>query len=257
MKLSTDEKALCDVQCKFPLEFCAPFFFGDPREKCDENLGNGTLSLLEIDGNKLGITCKHVIDGYREEKAQNTDLQCYIGDALINPEELLISENKELDICVFDLTDISSGNITTHGEIKSNFFRRDGEWPCPKLHELKEGDFLIFGGYPGIRRDRKNMQWIEFGSDSTGGARITSVSEELIRCEYDKEKAYISYDEDGKAFMKPGGMSGGPAFICWPEAIAKYSFVGIIKNGLSYEGDYGVFEILPASFLKADGTISA
>ena len=97
----------------------------------------------------------------------------------------------------------------------------------------------------------------EFASDSTGGARIIAASEKIIRCEYDKEKAYISYDDEGKAFVDPAGMSGGPVFICWPDKLATFNFVGFVQQAWNPEGkDFGTFSILPASFLKADGTIS-
>jgi hypothetical protein len=54
----------------FPLRFCEPAYFGVPPSREHPGAVNsGTVSLLDLRGDLLAVTCHHVIQGYRRKLA--------------------------------------------------------------------------------------------------------------------------------------------------------------------------------------------
>lgn len=52
---------------KFPLLFAKAAFFGQrPSPKKPTKIRNGTIALIDLGKGPIGITCQHVIEGYRK-----------------------------------------------------------------------------------------------------------------------------------------------------------------------------------------------
>jgi hypothetical protein len=165
---------------KFPLRFAKAAFFGDrPRKGKPQNVNNGTAVLLNLNGKPIALTCSHVLEGYRKIHGNpNTNFQ--IGDLELNPLDRIIDESgsSSLDLVTIDLQELNLRELRNDEGIGSSFFT-PVRWPP---QDVKRGDFVAFGGFPG--RWRQNLSWHEilFESWSSGGTEVSSVSEDHFVC---------------------------------------------------------------------------
>src|ERR1017187_813286 len=101
-----------DQIAKYPVQFAQPVFFGEsPHSSSAAGLNNGTATLLKLEDRFLGVTCQHVLDGYRRSKAtRNTFFQ--LGPVALDPEKFLISEDRDRDLAILDLTSFEIGRAS-------------------------------------------------------------------------------------------------------------------------------------------------
>jgi hypothetical protein len=152
---------------KFPLRFAKAAFFGDrPTKQKPQNVNHGTVTLLELSGRPIALTCSHVLDAYRSIHG-NQNVIFQIGDLEFNPLERIIdeSDSSKLDLVTIDLKGLNLKELKGTEEIGSSFFT-PVQWP-PK--SILQGEFVAFGGFPGVWR--QNVSWYEmiFDSWSSGG----------------------------------------------------------------------------------------
>jgi hypothetical protein len=234
---------------KFPLRFAKVAFFGErPNGKKTVKINNGTITLLELEGRSVGITCFHVIDSYRKFNEQmNSVFQ--IGNIGIDPFERIIDESSELDLVLIDLSDISNKIIKQSDEIESSFFV-PYKWPPTPI---KKGDFVAFGGFPGTWREYVSWDKIIFDSYSSGACRIEVVHNEYFVCQFEREfwvESFNYHGHDGMNLSILGGLSGGPVFIL---RSLHWELVGIIYE---FSSEFDLMYVRPTHFIRSDGTIS-
>ncbi|RPH50101.1 MAG: hypothetical protein EHM85_11530 [Desulfobacteraceae bacterium] len=117
--------SLGQEMAKFPLRFAKPAFFGDrPTKGKLQNVNNGTVVFLNLNGKRIALTCSHVLDGYRKIHGNpNTNFQ--IGDLELNPLDRIIdeSDSSHLDLVTIDLRGLNMGEHKIDQEgIGSSFF---------------------------------------------------------------------------------------------------------------------------------------
>jgi hypothetical protein len=230
----------------FPLRFSAPVVFSEvPSRGQPPSLNNGTISLVELGGRQFGITCHHVISAFREKHSSTSSSIFQIGNLKINPLERVISESKDLDLAILDLSDVDSGQISMGREV--NFFQ-PVSWPSSTV---APGQFVAFGGFPGVWRNYPEHLEITFDSFSLGATMVSDVGARNVVCKLEREYWIQSSGPwPVQDFQQFGGLSGGPVFIFNG---LKAEFVGVIYE-YSTTDDYLL--IRPSSFINEDGMLA-
>jgi hypothetical protein len=113
------------------------------------------------------------------------------------------------------------------------------------------GDFICFGGFPGVWREQPKLEEVVFKSFSHGASEVTSVGEDHVVSQLNREYWVGCRGTRGLDLYEFGGMSGGPAFI-WRGLRA--DLVGFIYQ---YAAGFDLLYIRSADVIEADGTISA
>ncbi len=82
-----------DEITKYPVKFAVPVFFGDsPNSSHSASLKNGTATLLKLGDRFFGVTCHHVLEGFRQYR-EAKDGFFQLGPIHIDPEQNLIIHN--------------------------------------------------------------------------------------------------------------------------------------------------------------------
>ncbi len=235
---------LGDMMSKFPLRFAAGVFIGPTRRSLPIRPNNGTATLLRLKGRPLAVTCSHVIQNFRERSVTNQP-GFWIGSLQVDPLERVITEDTRLDVAVLDLSGLNLSLISDH-EIGSSFLD-PAEWP-PQSPDA--GDFISFGGFPGVWREHRQDDEVVFRSFSLGASEVTAVGDDYIVCQMNREYWVSSRGLRGHDLHDFGGMSGGPALI-WRGIRA--DLVGFIYE---YSESLDLLYIRSAHVLAADGSLA-
>jgi len=174
---------LGEKMAKQPLLFAKAAFFGEPPSKERKTkVNNGTVTLLDLGGGPLAVTCAHVLSQYRAVKKKTGNALFQIGSVVLDPDAQLVGESTDIDLAVLKLTEAQIKEITSSGEIGSCVFK-PASWPPS---ELKADEFVAFGGFPGQWREQIGAAELEFGSFSSGGCKVSSVSAEKFSCQLER-----------------------------------------------------------------------
>lgn len=217
-----------EINAVYPLQFCIPFLCSNPHLESGNRL-SGTVTLVKHNGKNYGITCQHVIDGFRTAQQNDGAVKFFLGQTEVTVENDLIGEDSTNDLAVLDLTSHDESMLSNSGDISSTFC----SYHLTEEVGIRQDDFVVLGGYPGEYRGTDGPNYFCFGSLSYGEAYVAESSESSIRIEIDTEN-------DESIFAHPnhripehfGGMSGGPIFVS-RESIAgvhSFYFAGIIKE---------------------------
>lgn len=230
---------------KFSLTFCNACYFGSPS---DENVkvNNGTMTLVSYGGERYGITNFHVVDAYRERLRSEPDIDFYIGNTAINLNESLIDEDKDLDLCTLKLSAYEEEYFCSNGEISTHFYELDDF----STGDIKEGDFVLFGGFPGVWRTRPKANHLIFDSLSSGSTEVTEVTCRNIRCELTLGKCVVTLNQHHHEFPDNlGGLSGGPVFLhqIHTSGISTFKLIGFVYE---YMAEYDSILVRPLSFIN-------
>ena len=231
---------------RFPLRFCAPVLWGaNPLKASNSKVTNGTVSLLRLGDRNLGITCAHVLKGFRDARSQDGSVIFQIGNARLEILERVIDEKEKLDLAILDLDDISLDDMRIGKELQ--FFEQPGAWPP---ENLSEGDFVTLAGFPGKWKLQPFNMEVEFASWSLGMTRVSSVTEMQIGCLFEREywvpsigPSHVDHPTDLR------GMSGGPVFI---HRTLAWDFVGVIYE---YSSGLDLLFSRPSSLVSAEGRL--
>jgi hypothetical protein len=91
---------------KFPLRFAKMAFFGErPSQNKTSKINHGTVTLLELKGKQIALTCSHVLDEYRKIYT-DPKVVFQLGDVDFNPFERIIAESSQLDFVSIDINDL-------------------------------------------------------------------------------------------------------------------------------------------------------
>lgn len=214
---------------EFAMARSAPFFWSAQMEGPNPRLlRNGTITYVATGQQELGVTNAHVYDTYIEHRAEHgNDCEAQFGGNTIYPEQRLIDRHKDLDLTTLNVPKVflDSGK----GDWKQH--NRPASWPPAPL---KDGELVIYGGYPGALREPKTGEiTMPFQSFTTWKPQVTASN---IILHVDFPNLFWPGHEEKRMNEDLSGISGGPVFrlneISNPEtgAILKVSFelVGII-----------------------------
>ncbi len=242
-ELTEKEKQISEQLVRFPLEFTSPCYFGDPSTK-DIGVNNGTITLIRYRGEKYGITNHHVIEEYRKRLKKEESLRLFIGNERIDLDSVLLDEDENHDLCTLYLEEYSDNSLRSGGEVPTSFFQVD-EFT---VGELKKGDFILFGGYPGIFRKRPKENELDFGTLSSGGTEVSDVTEYNICCTLSIDKCHVTAPAGDELPENLGGISGGAVFHhkLSKQKVSSFGLVGVIYE---YQPSYDSLLIRPISLI--------
>jgi len=212
---------------KYPLKFAIPAYFGaPPKPGAPLTVNSGPASLLRLGDQLFALTCSHVLDGYRQRLAEDKCI-FQLGNCVLDPLAQLKAEQGNLDYALIAVTEEQAKKIVkADGPFGGTFFREPAQWPPA---EVKEGDFVTFGGFPGEMRQAMSFDELSFGSFSSGASRVTSVNEDYLVCQFERE-FWVKHGHEPEPECI-GGMSGGPVFAIRHGNeidIVTYEFIGHI-----------------------------
>lgn len=236
---------------KFPLRFAAAVLIGEKTEEgvYEPHVKNGTASLIEFGGEPIAITCSHVLEEYRKRLQINENTYLQIGGLEIDPLQNLVDESdeEELDLATISLSNKNLAEIHDGSEIGSCIIRPT-VWPPA---DVAEGDYVAFGGFPGLWRDRPTPTDFVFSSFSNGACRVAAVGGDYFVVQFERENWIQSFAYDKREDLYAlGGLSGGPVFI---NRHLHLEFVGIIYQ---YSRSYDLMRVRAAKLIRTDGSIS-
>lgn len=212
---------------KYPLKFAIPAYFGaPPKPGAPLTVNSGSASLLRLGDQLFALACSHVLDGYRQRLAEDKCI-FQLGSCVLDPLAQLKAEQGNLDYALIAVTEEQAKKIVkADGPFGGTFFCEPAQWPPA---EVKEGDFVTFGGFPGELRQAMSFDELSFGSFSSGASRVTSLNEDYLVCQFERE-FWVKHGHEPEPECI-GGMSGGPVFSIRHGNeidIVTYEFIGHI-----------------------------
>ncbi|MCX7164778.1 MAG: hypothetical protein NTV11_00700 [Rhodocyclales bacterium] len=212
---------------KYPLKFATAAYFGAlPQRGTPATVSSGTASLLLLNGQHFALTCSHVLNGYRKCLGNGPSI-FQLGNCALDPLAQLRFEDEKLDYALIALTEDQANEVAkVGGAFDGTFFTEPVQWPPG---EVKQGEFVAFGGFPGELREAVSFDKISFGSYSSGASKVTSVGVDYLVCQFERDYWIThGYEDEPKTIR---GMSGGPVFAIrhnGDSGIMTYEFVGHI-----------------------------
>jgi hypothetical protein len=212
---------------RFPLRFCQPTYFGaPPSPEHPVQINNGTVSLISLRRDYFAITCCHVLKAYRKRLAEDPRTLFAIGNCYLDPLSSLVAEEPALDVAVLRLTHAQAESVkrSSIDGIGEAFFEMNAWPPIP----VQVDDYVAFGGFPGDLRRLTSFRDLDFGTYSSGAARVTDVHADYCACKFEREYWITHFHEAEPESL--GGLSGGPVFALRfsPAGIMTYELAGII-----------------------------
>jgi hypothetical protein len=228
--------------------------FGPPPHPARPfRVNNGTASLLKTHGQFFAVTCEHVLRHYRKVRGAEPNCVMVIGDCHFDPLPQIVIEDQVIDVCVIRLTPTQAAEVT-RGEtgIGRDFFTLEAQLSTP----VKIGDFVTFAGFPGELRRPESFDSLNFGTYSSGAARVTDRHADYLVCQFEREFWVRSGDNGDPEPEHLGGLSGGPAFVLRhsPAGIMSYEFCGIVFR--MHEGTESLY-VRDLSALNFSGDMAA
>ncbi len=234
-----------DVVAKYAMTFAQPVFFGDsPAHAYAARLFNGTASLLLLGDRYLAITCAHVLNGFRAQRASESRTVFHIGRQNLDPERFVISESTTLDLAVFDVTTL----VAEGGLLEPSNFSVASQWPPG---DVSEKDILAFAGFPGVWREQLALGYLRFYAVTVGTADVASVSEKSLMTRLDLAES-VSVIREGLVLGSIGGLSGGPVFAWRSGPVLRAELVGF---AVEYQETFDLLCVRRATCLDANGIL--
>lgn len=240
-----------ELLSKHPLFYSKAVFFGErPTRDRVTHVNNATVTLLRLQGGVFAVTCTHVLHEYQKVQMAEHEALFQIGDVVLDPISQLASKHDALDLATIRLTEEQIKGVTHGGEIGSRVVQPVNWPPQPVV----EGNVLMFGGFPGVLRERRGYDELSFGTFSAAGIRVAAARDIEIICQLERDYWVKSFGEAGRDpqhLRNLGGLSGGPAFI---DRGLHWEFAGIVYE---FSPEFDIIRFRPARLIAADGTIQA
>lgn len=235
-----------DALRKYAVRLAQPVFFGEsPRNTYSADLLNGSGCFVLLSGRLIGVTCHHVLEGFRRKRQQIPTIFQF-GPIRIDPELHLLSESRELDLATFDFTtflDAGQNGVPRAACIEPR------EWP-PR--EVTAEDVLALAGYPGIWRDQVDLDHLRFYSFSHGASGVEALGDSHLVTRLRIDECINTEMADGLILGSIGGLSGGPVFAWRKTPLLVADLVGFVTE---YQESLDLMYIRKARCISAQGLI--
>ena len=231
---------------RFPMRFVTTVSLRDASGTVDPMpTSNGTMTLLQLPDRRVGVTCHHVIEAYREQRLQSPTRVFEVGDTALDPLDRLVADDPILDLAILDLDDVDPEQLAIASH-ELEFFE-PAAWP---LGTAEPGELVALGGYPSVYRALSSDPDRDLGVFTPGTTRVMDVGIENIICGLSWEY-WIGGSGPRRmdAHADLDGLSGGPAFV-WRGS--EFHFVGVIF-AVAQDRDY--LRLRPARFIRQDATL--
>lgn len=220
-----------------------PVFFGEsPNQAYSADLCSGSGCFILLGQRVLGVTCHHVLDGYRRKGPIGRGFFQF-GPVRFDPETCLLSESRPLDLVTFELTQYLDGE---RNGIERSKCIEPIRWPPGPI---ERDDVLAFAGYPGIWRSQPDLGYVRFYSFSSGTTAVDSLGDHhlVTRIQFDE---CVSDIAQGLVLGSLGGLSGGPVFAWRKTPILIAELIGFITE---YQESFDLMYIRRASCISEAG----
>jgi len=252
--LTEQQRMMANALSEWAHPYAQPISFGEAPNllAAHNNVNNATMSLISLEGKQIGITNWHVLfgpDGYDEQRQTNPGIHCQLGNVVLDPLEMIIDGDETLDLVTLDLSSFTVDQIVCPG-LPCAFYEQPGAWPPPPVNV---GDYVVFAGFPGSRREHVNPGEFIYGIVSSGGTEIVQVSEEIIQCQLLLDQCVVTVQNTDVPANELPGLSGSPVFQyrLFKSGVSYFDFVGIV---FEYGPEFDLLRIRPSHLLNSDGT---
>jgi hypothetical protein len=232
-----------EVMSEYPTKFAHPVYLGEsPHDSETAALSSGTGVFLRLDGKLVGVTCQHVLESFREKRKDDSRAIFAFGRLVVEPDELLLDESKELDLVTFDFSSLS-GRLPDQGRTVE-----PAQWPPG---EITLDDAVAFAGFPGNWREQPARGELTFRSFASGASPIRGLHHTYFYVRLELESAIRA--GTGRPDLGPlGGLSGAPVFVWRRGPVLSTELVGFVKE---YSKDLDLFYVRRSSCIAPDGTL--
>jgi hypothetical protein len=233
-----------DALRKYAVRLAQPVFFGEsPRNTYSADLLNGSGCFVLLGQRLVGVTCHHVLEGFRRKRQQITTVFQF-GPLRLDPEIHLLSESQNLDLATFDFTaflDAPQNGVPRSACIEPR------QWPP---QEVTSDDVLALAGYPGIWRDQ--VDHLRFYSFSHGATGVEGLGESHMVTRLRLDECIKTELATGLILGSIGGMSGGPVFAWRKTPILVADLVGFVTE---YQEAFDLMYIRKACCVSIEGLL--
>jgi hypothetical protein len=209
---------------EFIVKSCKVIYWHDGNLPPPKELRGGSCFVLRFRRRLVGVTARHVVQAYRDAKAEIATLVCQLWNIRFDIAERIIDEDKTLDIATFDVSEQELLSIGGH-EIDCR-----GAWPPPNP---VKGSIISVAGFPELQREAYSGNSADFRS-YVGMTVVDDITDRQIITTYDPKR---DHDLSGTAGLPPlginlSGCSGGPVLMHSDNrGIYRWCAVGLIAAG--------------------------
>ena len=193
----------------------------------------------------FAVTCAHVIAAYRDDWGAGRAL-VRVGNIRVYPSQLAGFDD-EVDLATIRLSDEQAGDLVSGDGISVQFYRPT-RWP-PEA--ARQGESVAVGGFPAQwRRKKPDTREMILGYYGIGATPVTSVSERLFGCRFEREHwVWMSRDSELADLTMLGGLSGEPVFA---ERHLHRALVGIVSD---FRADWDIMLMSHSHWIQGNGSI--
>jgi hypothetical protein len=230
---------------RYAVRLAQPVFFGEsPRNTYAAALENGSGCFVLLGKRLLGVTCYHVLHGFRQKRRLVPSVFQF-GPIRLDPEQYLLSESPALDLATLDLTDYLD---VVGNRVPRSLCIEPRRWPPD---EIERDEVLTLAGFPGIWRSQMDLDHVRFYSFSHGATGVHAVGETHLVTRIEIDECIADFNS-GLVLGSLGGLSGGPVFVWRKTPILIAELVGFI---MEYQETLDLLYIRKAACVSAAGHV--
>jgi hypothetical protein len=247
------------AELEFATSLTAPLYWIIRDDERRYRVRNGSAFFLDAGNGPFGVTACHVVEGWRQDRANGNVVGLQLGlDLPIDFEgsNALIAAHEGIDIATFR---VSADEIKRIGKTALTGFQTN--WP-PRPPQQGRG--IYYAGFPGVETIWLSATEISFGA-APGGGIASSVSETDVSSLIEREHliAVLGHGPPPEDYNF-GGMSGGPMLsVIETKALRSWALAGVIYQGPNPSPDAAhsiaglqIMKARRADFILPDGTLN-
>ena len=221
-------------------------YWGTPvRGQTPRIRNSGTVVVLDAGQRPFAVSAHHVLEGYRQDLAQDPGLVCYVSNEIYEPLRHIIAEDPRHDLVSLSLSESVFQAVRDKVHVHPL-----ASWPPTPP---QQGKGVFFGGYRGQDREQHADRLV---LGFMGGVGIaTAVTEDRVTIQFEREEWVHSETLQEPAPNAPwGGASGGPVFALVQNGAMSWQLAGIISE---FSTEYEILIAHSLRHFRPDGRLAA